>query len=32
NGKLTEEQMEDEHGLELAQIRAARMENEPDEA
>jgi cytochrome b subunit of formate dehydrogenase len=32
NGKLTEEQMEDEHGLELAQIRAAALENEPDEA
>ncbi len=32
NGKLTEEQMEDEHGLELAQIRAARQEDEPDEA
>jgi cytochrome b subunit of formate dehydrogenase len=32
NGKLTEEQMEDEHGLELEQIRSAAIKKELGEA
>jgi cytochrome b subunit of formate dehydrogenase len=32
NGKLTEEQMEDEHGLELEQIQVARLKKELGEA